>query len=113
MINLAENVICGRGEECPGLLMAVDLMLKCPRLKILCRRVDHVDENLVKEIADVEFEDGVVNWGRIIALFAFGKELAEQHPSKKECIARDIDNFVQNRLLSWMECNGGWMFYNK
>ena len=64
------------------------------------------------EIASEVFADGV-NWGRIVALFAFGGKLAvycDQHHMKDlvELVTEWVGKYVGG-LSDWIEKHGGWV----
>jgi hypothetical protein len=64
-----------------------------------------------------EFEDGVINWGRIVTIFAFGGVLIKK--LLRERIAPDVDTymeisyfvaeFIVNNTGEWIKQNGGWV----
>ena len=64
-----------------------------------------------------EFEDGIINWGRIVTIFAFGGVLLKKLP--QEQIALDVDaykqvsrfvaEFIMNNTGEWIRQNGGWV----
>ncbi|PFX31800.1 apoptosis regulator R1-like [Stylophora pistillata] len=68
------------------------------------------------QVADEVFRDGV-NWGRIVAIFAFGAKLAQycfRNGLEKE--ADDITDWVGNYISSlsgWILSNGGWEAFNQ
>lgn len=64
------------------------------------------------EIASEVFADGI-NWGRIVALFAFGGKLAvycDQHQMKElvASITEWVSRYVGAGLSEWIENHGGW-----
>jgi len=77
-------------------------------------------------VADEIFDDGQVNWGRIVAVYAFAARLAryyvdsnsdsaksdEQTRKKlanyKEKIALFVGKYVANKLGQWILDHGGW-----
>ena len=64
------------------------------------------------EIASEVFADGV-NWGRIVALFAFGGKLAvycDQHNMKDlvDLVTDWVGKFISD-LSEWIEKEGGWV----
>ena len=65
-------------------------------------------------IADEMFQTGY-NWGRIVALFAFGGTISVYCARRTDLVA-NVDNLVQwlstymeQRLGSWFDSNGGWV----
>lgn len=66
-----------------------------------------------KQIVEQLFVDGV-NWGRIVALFAFGGAVAAQCMANEQrelvCQVADwVAVFTRNRLLPWIDQQGGWV----
>lgn len=66
-----------------------------------------------KQIVEQLFVDGI-NWGRIVALFAFGGAVAAQcmadnRPTLVSQVADWVAVFTRNRLLPWIEQQGGWV----
>jgi len=60
------------------------------------------------------FSDGIVNWGRVVALFAFSGSLAAY------CVEREMPflvnqvidwttAYISTNLASWIHDNGGWV----
>ena len=99
MINVAESIICGTGREYPFFNGVVSTFCNKygDKLSELCAKLEFTDQ-CVTQIAEIEFEDGKTSFGRIIALYAFGKQLGKLHPSKRSTIAREIDCFVKRKL---------------
>lgn len=57
------------------------------------------------------FNDGVVNWGRIVTLFYFGYKLALQVINEIPLIKMIIQwvcQFIKDRLAKWIFEQGGW-----
>ncbi|XP_078345871.1 apoptosis regulator BAX-like [Oculina patagonica] len=57
------------------------------------------------------FNDGVVNWGRIVTLFYFGYKLAVQVINQIPLIKMIIQwvvQFIKDRLAKWIFEQGGW-----
>ncbi|CAG5128051.1 unnamed protein product [Candidula unifasciata] len=80
-------------------------------------------------VADEIFDDGQVNWGRIVAVYAFAARLAKYHSdniynvdklsssqqedenkliSYKKKIALFVGKYVANKLGQWILDHGGW-----
>jgi len=71
-------------------------------------------------VADEIFDDGQVNWGRIVAVYAFAARLSKyyidnnpQSDSKKlaqyeEKIGLFVGKYVANKLGHWILDHGGW-----
>lgn len=71
---------------------------------------------IFNQVMEKEFEDGIINWGRIVTIFAFGGVLMKKLP--QEQIALDVDTykqvssfvaeFIMNNTGEWIRQNGGW-----
>jgi len=60
------------------------------------------------------FSDGVINWGRVVALLAFSGSLAAQCVEKEMpfLVNQVIDwttAYISTHLASWIHDNGGWV----
>jgi len=61
------------------------------------------------------FSDGIINWGRVVALFAFSGSLAAQCVEKEMPFLVDqVTNWTtayiaNTNLASWIYDNGGWV----
>jgi hematopoietic BCL2-related protein A1 len=72
---------------------------------------------IFNQVMEKEFEDGVINWGRIVTIFAFGGVLIKK--LLRERIAPDVDTymeisyfvaeFIVNNTGEWIKQNGGWV----
>ncbi|XP_013882701.1 bcl-2-like protein 1 [Austrofundulus limnaeus] len=65
-----------------------------------------------KSVLDELFKDGV-NWGRVVALFAFGGVLCVQCVERdmSELVSRIVDwmtVYLDEQLSPWIESQGGW-----
>ncbi|KAM5291890.1 bcl-2-related protein A1 [Ctenodactylus gundi] len=68
------------------------------------------------QVMEKEFEDGVINWGRIVTIFAFGgvllKKLPQEHVTPDTGTSREVSYFVAEFIMShtadWIRQNGGW-----
>lgn len=64
-------------------------------------------------VADEIFEDGTINWGRIVAVYTFASRLAvhcQKHsPDSEERIALYAGKYVASKLGRWILDNGGWV----
>ncbi|XP_045417032.1 bcl-2-related protein A1 [Lemur catta] len=68
------------------------------------------------QVMEKEFEDGIINWGRIVTVFAFGGILIKK--LLRERTALDVDTykeisyfiaeFIMNNTGEWIRQNGGW-----
>jgi len=87
-----------------------------------------IDENNAFQtfviVADEIFDDGQVNWGRIVAVYAFAARLAKYYIDKnksnlttelnesiihrQEKIALFVGKYVANKLGQWILDHGGW-----
>ncbi|XP_008066694.1 bcl-2-related protein A1 [Carlito syrichta] len=71
---------------------------------------------IFNQVMEKEFEDGIINWGRIVTIFAFGGILIKK--LLREQIAPDMDTykeisyfvaeFIINNTGEWIRQNGGW-----
>lgn len=96
--------------------LADDIEIQYPSLlSHLCHKLNISRNTAYKtfeEIASEVFADGV-NWGRIVALYAFGGKLAvycDQH-NMRELVDLVIDwvgKFIGG-LSAWIEKEGGWV----
>ncbi|XP_062946378.1 bcl-2-related protein A1 [Cynocephalus volans] len=85
--------------------------------------LDHFDvvsidtaRTIFNQVMEKEFEDGIINWGRIVTIFAFGGILIKKLLPKQ--IALDVDTyeeisyfvaeFIMNNMGEWIRQNGGW-----
>jgi apoptosis regulator BAX len=58
------------------------------------------------------FQDGKVNWGRIVTLFYFGYKLAIQVLTEVPLIKMIIEwvvKFIKEKLVAWIVAQGGWV----
>jgi len=60
------------------------------------------------------FSDGVVNWGRVVALLAFSGSVAAQSVEKEMpfLVNQVVDwtsAYINANLASWIHDNGGWV----
>ena len=72
---------------------------------------------IFNQVMEKEFEDGIVNWGRIVTIFAFEGILSKKLLGK--CIASDMDmckdisyfvaEFITENTGEWIKQNGGWV----
>ena len=65
-------------------------------------------------VADELFREGPINWGRIVALYAFGGYVARYSVSAKDSdvinmIGEFLGFYVSKKLGSWIHENGGWV----
>lgn len=63
-------------------------------------------------VADEIFDDGQINWGRIVAVYAFAARLAARGAEKNDFpkkISLFVGKYVANKLGKWILDNGGWV----
>lgn len=64
-------------------------------------------------VADAIFEDGQINWGRVVAVYTFAARLAlhcrSTSPDCDERIALYAGKYVASKLGRWILDNGGWV----
>ncbi len=74
-------------------------------------------------VASELFVDETVNWGRIVALYSFGRFFIQSmHESGrysyehmfhiKKTVATELYEFMTTRLYLWITSNGGWVSLN-
>ncbi|XP_036134008.1 bcl-2-related protein A1 [Molossus molossus] len=70
---------------------------------------------IFNEVMEKEFEDGVVNWGRIVTVFAFEgilakKLLGERAPDADTAqeVSRFVAEFLTRTAGEWIRQHGGW-----
>ncbi|XP_076984654.1 bcl-2-related protein A1 [Tamandua tetradactyla] len=72
---------------------------------------------IFNQVMEKEFEDGIINWGRIVTIFAFGgilikKLLRERIAPEVVDIYKEISFFVAQFIVEntgeWIRQNGGW-----
>uniref|UniRef100_A0A8D1KPD1 Bcl-2-related protein A1 n=1 Tax=Sus scrofa TaxID=9823 RepID=A0A8D1KPD1_PIG len=71
---------------------------------------------IFNQVMEKEFEDGIINWGRIVTIFAFEGILMKKLLRKR--IAPDVDTykeisyfvaeFITKNTGEWIRQNGGW-----
>lgn len=84
-------------------------------LKAMVNKLKVDDTNAFKtfvSVADEIFEDGQINWGRVIIVYAFGARLGAHlkqiRPGYEDKIALYVGKYVANKLGRWILDNGGW-----
>ena len=99
-------------KSCETMRTLVDMTIKeVPSLVEMAKQCD--DICLLKCAAKEIFNDGVIEWGRIMTLFALyglvAKECEKNNmPIKKEVIIETLSKFVVEKLESWITKMGGW-----
>jgi len=88
-------------------------------LSNMCNRLNVVNgttQTKFVQVADEVFRDGV-NWGRIVAIFAFGAKLAQY--CMQNGLQEDVDEIILwvgnyiSSLSQWIYSNGGWVSLSK
>lgn len=67
------------------------------------------------QVAKSIFEDGVVNWGRIVTLFYFGYKLAVKVILEVPLIKMIIEwvcKYIKDQLVDWIFKQGGWVSFS-
>lgn len=71
---------------------------------------------IFNQVMEKEFEDGIINWGRIVTVFAFEGILSKK--LLRERISPDVDasrvsyfvaEFITTNMREWIRQNGGWV----
>lgn len=64
------------------------------------------------QVAKSIFEDGIVNWGRVVTLFYFGYKLAVQvifEIPLIKMIIKWVCKYIKDQLAEWIFNQGGWV----
>ncbi|XP_060601226.1 bcl-2-like protein 1 [Ruditapes philippinarum] len=84
-------------------------------LKSMVNKLNLDDSNMFAtfvNVADEIFEDGQINWGRVIVVYAFAARLnayfRQGNPTYEEKISLYVGKYVGNKLGRWILDNGGW-----
>ena len=83
----------------------------------LINKLEISDENfdaVYKSVALEMFADGVINWGRIITLYAFAATIAQHfNDNGMENVADSMihmnNQFIEEHLADWIVNKGGWV----
>lgn len=84
-------------------------------LSNMCNRLNIINgsaQTKFVQVADEVFRDGV-NWGRIVAIFAFGAKLAQY--CTRNGLQEDVDDIILwvgnyiSSLSPWINSQGGWV----
>jgi len=85
-------------------------------LKSMVNKLNIDDGNMFQtfiNVADEIFEDGQINWGRIIVVYAFAARLTshfrKNNTNQDEKVALYVGKYVGNKLGRWILDNGGWV----
>lgn len=78
--------------------------------------IDHAPPPMFASALGEIFSDGVINWGRIIVVYAFTMCAAQEACSRGwtgigEAIVEKMINYVQEHLCRWISLRGGWVGY--
>ncbi|XP_025748879.1 bcl-2-related protein A1 [Callorhinus ursinus] len=70
---------------------------------------------IFNQVMEKEFEDGIINWGRIVTIFAFEgiltKKLLREQISPDVAASRIsyfVAEFITTNMREWIRQNGGW-----
>lgn len=71
---------------------------------------------IFNQVMEREFEDGIINWGRIVTIFAFGGVLLKKLPQEQvgldvgayKQVSTFVAEFIMNNTAEWIRQNGGW-----
>ncbi|XP_050996502.1 bcl-2-related protein A1 [Acomys russatus] len=71
---------------------------------------------IFNQVMEKEFEDGIINWGRIVTIFAFGGVLLKKLPQEQigldvnayKQVSSFVAEFIMNNTGEWIRQNGGW-----
>ncbi|XP_004403637.1 PREDICTED: bcl-2-related protein A1 [Odobenus rosmarus divergens] len=70
---------------------------------------------IFNQVMEKEFEDGIINWGRIVTIFAFEgiltKKLLREQISPDVAASRIsyfVAEFITTNMREWIKQNGGW-----
>ena len=84
-------------------------------LSSMCNRLNVVSgsaQTKFVQVADEVFRDGI-NWGRIVAIFAFGAKLAQY--CMRNGLQQDVEEIIVwvgnyiSSLSTWIHSHGGWV----
>lgn len=72
------------------------------------------DVSFISSVAKSIFADGVVNWGRIASLVAFGAVVAQymKDNGRRDCVdqvAQEISEYLLRDRRDWLIKNNGWV----
>lgn len=92
-----------------------EILVKHDVYNALCSNLGLTPENLAvnfRGVAETIFEDGFVNWGRLIALLGFSVKVAEyfrlNFGNHDQIIVEMTTHFIVNKTGVWIESKRGW-----
>ena len=116
---LGKNKFKPRNTICETMRRCVDKLLDKHEINFngMIQRLQVTDETVCEALATVSnvmFEDNIVNWGRIVGLYAFSGRLAQY------CVENDMEIFsihivqflgqyVGEKFGEFIKENGGWV----
>lgn len=82
------------------------------KLKVNTDNVTSTFHSVVGEL----FQDGAINWGRIVSVYAFAGRLSKHLAMQSESDTKEViykvaevtGQIVAHKLKSWIETQGGW-----
>lgn len=80
--------------------------------KTLLAKTDNRPETKLPWVYGHTFEDGRVNWGRIVTVYAFAAVLGKEYPAAREKVAETTGSFMAEHLSHWISEQGGWVQSN-
>ncbi|CAB4001674.1 apoptosis regulator R1-like [Paramuricea clavata] len=78
---------------------------------VICSKVGctvHNVEKVFNGVAENIFEDGLINWGRIIALLGFSVKVSQYLEDKSDQIVDLTVCFIVDKTGLWIQSKGGW-----
>lgn len=90
---------------------------KYVRIVVETSRAQGVDRGLERVLVDM-FKDGDVNWGRVIAVYAFAQHVVQYCVQQGTMdvankIADVTAKFIEDNLTEWIVNQGGWDSFEK
>ena len=93
-----------------------EILVKHDVYNALCSNLGLTPENLAvnfRGVAETIFEDGLVNWGRLIALLGFSVKVSEyfrlNFGNHDQIIMEMTTHFIVNKTGAWIQSTGGWV----
>ncbi|CAG7734037.1 unnamed protein product [Allacma fusca] len=110
-----------KDEAYQSLSHAVTLMMvrQSTLLNGMVNRLKLMDYRLFPSLADEIFELNAdnptgelrINWGRIVALYAFAVKLSQEnrnHPERVDLVTKLLSNYMTEHVHGFLRSNGGW-----